>query len=145
VTSLLLAGNDLVIDDVSHAEAELLIEKTKDVKRLVFSVDLEDGSHLALSDTVSSLLEAVLQVAAQGGRVTFTTLPQELTSAAAASWLGISRPTLMKLVHENKIPAHKTGTHTRLKMRDLIAFKEERNAKQKAAFAALRRLPNSQG
>lgn len=142
MSTLLLAGGALVIDKLAHSEAESLLNSTKDIDRLQFSVDLEDGQHLKLSESVSALFEAVLQVAAQGGRVTFTTLPSELTSAAAASWLGISRPTLMKLIRENKIAAHKTGTHTRLKIEDLIAFREARNLNQKTTFAALRRTPD---
>ena len=140
MTSVLLAANDFVIEQAAHIEAEKVLVKTRDVDRLKFSVDLQDGKQLAMPDSVSDLLEAVLQVAAQGGKVTFTTLPSEMTSAAAASWLGISRPTLMKLIKDKKIPAHKTGSHTRVKISDLMKFREARLKSQKKSFADLRRI-----
>lgn len=140
MSSLVLAAKDLVIEKAAHMEAEQILEKTQDVDRLQFLVDLEDGRQLPLSKATSALLEAVLHVAAKGGKVTFTTLPSEMTSAAAAAWLGISRPTLMKLVREKEIPAHKVGSHTRIKTDDLVKFKTKRNLAQKKAFADLRKL-----
>ena len=140
MTSLLLAGNDLVIEKEAHVESQRILQSSKDVDRIQFLVDLEDGRQLALSRSTSALLEAVLHVAAKGGKVTFTTLPSEMTTAAAAALLGISRPTLMKKIRDKEIPAHKVGSHTRVKTDDLMKFKAARNAKQKKAFADLRKM-----
>jgi excisionase family DNA binding protein len=140
MSSILLAANDFVVDDAAHIEAAGLLNQTGDVDRLRFSVDLQDGNHVVLSDSISTLLEAVLNVAAQGGKVTFTTLPSEMTTAAAASWLGISRPTLMKFVREGKIPAHKAGSHTRIKTEDLFQYRERQNDNQRKVFAELREI-----
>jgi excisionase family DNA binding protein len=140
MASLVLAAKDLVIDKAAHVEAERILETTQDVDRLQFLIDLEDGRQLPLSRSTSALLEAVLHVAAKGGRVTFTTLPSEMTTAAAAAWLGISRPTLMKLVREKEIPAYKVGSHTRIKTDDLMQFRDNRNLNQKKVFAELRKI-----
>jgi len=140
MASLVLAAKDLVIDKAAHVEAERILETTQDVDRLQFLIDLEDGRQLSLSRSTSALLEAVLHVAAKGGRVTFTTLPSEMTTAAAAAWLGISRPTLMKLVREKEIPAYKVGSHTRIKTDDLMKFRDNRNLNQKKVFAELRKI-----
>jgi len=140
MASLVLAAKDLVIDKAAHIEAERILETTQDVDRLQFLIDLEDGRQLPLSRSTSALLEAVLHVAAKGGRVTFTTLPSEMTTAAAAAWLGISRPTLMKLVREKEIPAYKVGSHTRIKSDDLMQFRDNRNLNQKKVFAELRKI-----
>jgi excisionase family DNA binding protein len=140
MTSLLLAGNDLVIEKEAHVESQRILQSSKDVDRIQFLVDLEDGRQLALSRSTSALLVAVLHVAAKGGKVTFTTLPSEMTTAAAAALLGISRPTLMKKIRDKEIPAHKVGSHTRVKTDDLMKFKAARNAKQKKVFADLRKM-----
>ncbi len=140
MTSLLLAGNDLVIEKEAHVESQRILQSSKDVDRIQFLVDLEDGRQVALSRSTSALLEAVLHVAAKGGKVTFTTLPSEMTTAAAAALLGISRPTLMKKISDKEIPAHKVGSHTRVKTDDLMKFKAARNAKQKKVFADLRKM-----
>ena len=140
MTSLLLAGNDLVIEKEAHVESQRILQSSKDVDRIQFLVDLEDGRQVALSRSTSALLEAVLHVAAKGGKVTFTTLPSEMTTAAAAALLGISRPTLMKKIRDKEIPAHKVGSHTRVKTDDLMKFKAARNAKHKKVFADLRKM-----
>lgn len=140
MASHVLAARDLLIEEAEHHEAENILEQTQDVDRLQFLIDLEDGRQLPLPPSTSALLEAVLHVAAKGGRVTFSTLPSEMTTAAAAAWLGISRPTLMKLIREKKIPSHKAGSHTRIKTDDLKSFRESRNLNQKKTFAELRKM-----
>jgi len=123
--SAVLSGNDLVIDDIQNAQAQDLLEKTKDCRKLLFSVSLENGEVIELPTQLSRILEAVIETAAKGGRTSFSSVPHELTSAAAARLLGLSRPTLMKLINEKRIPSHKVGTHTRIKTDDLLAFKAE--------------------
>lgn len=140
MTSLLLAGNDLVIEKEAHVESQRILQSSKDVDRIQFLVDLEDGRQVALSRSTSALLEAVLHVAAKGGKVTFTTLPSEMTTAAAAALLGISRPTLMKKIRDKEIPAHKVGSHTRVKTEELMKFKAAKNAKQRKIFSELRKM-----
>lgn len=51
--------------------------------------------------------------------------------------LGISRPTLMKLVYDGAIPSHKVGSHTWLRSADLTECCRRRAA-QRAAFDDLR-------
>ncbi len=58
----------------------------------------------------------------------------------AAEILGISRPTLMKMVKEGTIPASRVGTHTRLQTDDVLSKLRERRERERAAFEALRAL-----
>jgi len=140
MSSVLLAKNHVLITDQAHRESKQLFEETKDLNRIRFLSELDNGEQLALSESISELLKVVLNLAASGGKVTFTTIPSEMTTAAAASWLGISRPTLMKHVREGLIPAKKTGSHTRIKTEDLEKFNDQRNKKQKKTFSELRSL-----
>jgi excisionase family DNA binding protein len=140
MTTLVLAGNDFVIDEKKHKEARQILNKTRDIRVLKFSIDLEDGAQLAVPAGLSKVIEGMIQVAANGGKMTFTTLPNEMTTAAAASMLGVSRPTLMKFIREGKIKAHKVGSHSRVLASDLLKFQEERHAQQTAAFHELREL-----
>lgn len=83
------------------------------------------------------LLQEVLRAVASGSAVTVMTTPQVVTTSTAAGILGISRPTLMKMINDGSLPAHKVGTHTRLKADDVFAAKKARRARERAAFQTL--------
>lgn len=89
---------------------------------------------------VGLLLQQVLQAVASGHEVSVSAVPPELTTSTAASLLGISRPTLMKMVERGELPAHKVGTHTRLNSADIFAFVRARQERRRAAFDELREL-----
>lgn len=95
---------------------------------------------VALPAELEGLFNQVLTAVARGERITVGTVPVELTTSVAATHLGISRPTLMKLIAAGEIPSHKVGTHTRVKTDDVIAFRKRRLASQRAAFEELRAL-----
>ncbi|MET7773635.1 helix-turn-helix domain-containing protein [Nocardia sp. NPDC005366] len=59
--------------------------------------------------------------------------------------MGISRPSLMKLVREEKIPSHKVGSHTRLHSKDVLAFRRAQLEHQSKAFEELRALEEEWG
>lgn len=86
---------------------------------------------------LSALISAVVQSVARGGTVTVSSMPEDLTTTAAADQLGISRPTLMKLVSGGELPSHKVGSHTRIKSAHVVEFKRARLARQRKAFEEL--------
>jgi excisionase family DNA binding protein len=59
-----------------------------------------------------------------------------LTTQQAAELLGVSRPTVIRLLDEEKIPFEKIGTHRRIQLRDLLAYRRKRRDAQYAALAA---------
>lgn len=116
-------------DDLFREEAELeLIHEHQPTSRQVLPPEL------------AQLLARVVETVAKGGTVTVETIPEELTTTAAAGMLGISRPTLMKMVKHGEIPAHKVGTHTRLRTDDVVNVKQRRLEKRREAFEELRQL-----
>ncbi|HZK04577.1 MAG TPA: helix-turn-helix domain-containing protein [Actinomycetaceae bacterium] len=72
--------------------------------------------------------------------MTIGTLPKELTTTTAAGILGVSRPTLMKMIGRGEIPAHKVGTHSRLFSRDVLEFRRAQREDARKAFEELREL-----
>lgn len=96
------------------------------------------GQGAALPIEVSRVLELVLEAMAEGRPVSVSAMPESLTTTAAAGLLGLSRPTLMKLVREGRIPAHKVGSHHRLRSADVLTLKDElRLERQRAVFDVL--------
>ncbi|MFD9668534.1 helix-turn-helix domain-containing protein [Rhodococcus sp. NPDC059968] len=99
----------------------------------------------AVPPELARILTKVVAVVAAGGTVTIGSVPSEVTTTTAAQMLDISRPTLMKLIGEGEIPAHKVGSHTRLTSSDVIAYQERQRDTQRAAFDDLRAFEDAEG
>jgi len=97
-------------------------------------------SRQSLPADLASIISKVVQVMADGGTITIGSLPDELSTTVAADQLGVSRPTLMKMISAGEISAHKVGSHHRLKATDVLAFKRSRLERQRRAFDELREL-----
>ncbi|WP_404436701.1 helix-turn-helix domain-containing protein [Microbacterium aerolatum] len=59
------------------------------------------------------------------------------TSTEAATMLGMSRPTLMKLVDAGTVEHVRVGTHRRIPMRSIVKYQRERQLEHEEAAAAL--------
>lgn len=59
------------------------------------------------------------------------------TSTEAALMLGMSRPTLMKLVDAGAVEHIRVGSHRRIPMRAIAKYQRERQAEHQEAAAAL--------
>jgi excisionase family DNA binding protein len=69
----------------------------------------------------------------------------ELTTQEAADILNMSRQHLVTLLERGDIPYSKTGSHRRLSMRDVLAYKEQRRATRRASLARLTALAEEAG
>lgn len=58
--------------------------------------------------------------------MTVQTMPDLLTTSAAADLLGVSRPTVMKLIRDGALTPVMAGSHHRLHLRDVAAIRSER-------------------
>ena len=70
------------------------------------------------------LLLNVLEAMAAGHGVTLIPESAELTTVQAAEVLNVSRPFLIKLLDQQAIPHRKVGKHRRIRMEDVIAYKD---------------------
>ncbi|WP_146251164.1 helix-turn-helix domain-containing protein [Nocardia tenerifensis] len=69
-------------------------------------------------------------------------MPNELTTTAAATILGISS---MNLVEDGTLPAREVGSRTRLLSEDVFAYKQRQQAERRQAFDELRRIEDDLG
>lgn len=70
-------------------------------------------------------LRDLLEDIAEGRMVRSPEPEEEMTTQQVANLLGVSRPFVVKLIDEGKLPGHKVGTHRRVYTRDAIAYKEK--------------------
>ena len=100
-------------------------------------VQLDDGKVLTLPRAATHLLHHLLTEMAQGNAVTIIPVHAELTTQEAADHLNVSRPYLVKLLNEGKIPFRMVGTHRRVKFSDLEDFRKQADETRRAAMDGL--------
>ena len=96
-----------------------------------------DGEELILPRSALSLLRNLLAEMAQGHAVTTIPVHAELTTQQAADMLNVSRPFLVKLLEDGEIPHSKVGTHRRVRLHDLLEYKEQRDRKAEESLQEL--------
>jgi len=105
----------------------------------------EKGQRLELPKPIYELLVKVATAMQEGNVITLVPETQELTTQAAANLLGVSRPHVVKLIEEGKLPSHKVGAHRRIQMKDLLAFQRVRDNSRREALDELARLAQEAG
>ncbi|MCG7228645.1 excisionase family DNA-binding protein [Corynebacterium minutissimum] len=75
----------------------------------------------------------------QGKAITVAPVDQLLTTQEAADFLSISRPTLVKKLEDGAIPFERTtgGRHRRVKLVDLLHYREEQRTERRKALREL--------
>jgi excisionase family DNA binding protein len=93
-----------------------------------------NGESLVLPPEVFEVLRGVIEAMASGQAVTIAPVHQRLTTQEAADLLGISRPTLVKLLEAGEIPFEQPGRHRRVRLADILSYRERASAERRAAL-----------
>lgn len=103
------------------------------------------GEEIELPASIFHILERVAEVMANGDAITVVPVGQMLTTQQAANVLNVSRQYLVQLLESGEIPYEKTGTHRRLNIQDVLAFKQKRAGKRKKALDNLAAFSEEDG
>jgi len=96
--------------------------------------DLDDRTEVPAA--VYRVLQRVVEAMRLGQAVTIQPQSRVLTTQQAADLLGISRPTLVKLLDKGEIPFERNGTaHRRVALGDVLEYAERRRQAQYEAIA----------
>jgi excisionase family DNA binding protein len=101
-----------------------------------FLAGAKSGDRVELPVEVYKVVYQVVEAMRAGLAVTVAPQTQKLTTQQAADLLGISRPTLIKMLDANRIPYDRIGSHRRILLRDVLAFRNQRREEQYAALEA---------
>ena len=119
-------------------ELNEIIELVKKISNMdKFIMTKADGEAIELPQVISQVLYEIITILSQGGSMTIIPMDKELTTQQAADILNVSRPYLVKLLENDIIPYHKTGTHRKILMKDLIEYKHQISNNRKSKLAEM--------
>ncbi len=106
---------------------------TSDMSDLSFRVqnDKQRGADIILPASVLRLLKGILAEMAQGHGVALLPVQAELTTQQAADLLNVSRPYLIRLLEDKRIPFRLVGQHRRVRVDDLLAYQRKDNEERR--------------
>jgi excisionase family DNA binding protein len=132
-------------DDIAQAK-ELFDRLEEDLvatgKTVLMSAS---GQTLELPQTLFEVLRFVGATLASGNGVTVVPRATKLTTQGAADFLGISRPTLVKLLEGGAIPFETVGRHRRVTLDDVLAYQETERARRRTVLAQAARNNQASG
>ena len=128
-----------------HDHTVLPPEETESLTKLLAAVRKEpcgalvgpDNTRLELPVEAYRVLRDVLEAMAKGLAITVVPQHTMLTTQEAADLLGISRPTLVKLLENGEIPFESRGRHRRLLLTNLLTYQEKARRDRRAELDAL--------
>ena len=103
------------------------------------------GEAVEIPASVLQILRQSVYYLAHDQAVTVVPVGKDLTTQEAADILNVSRPYLIKLLEEGAIPFTMTGSHRRVPLADLLAYKQQRDAVRGEALDELTRLSQEMG
>lgn len=100
-----------------------------------------DGQTVALPLEAFRVLRQVAHSMRVGKAITVAPIDQLLTTQEAANFLGISRPTLIKLLESGEINFERPGTsrHRRVRLHDVLDYQQRKRAQRRSDLDDLTR------
>lgn len=95
-----------------------------------------EGDQIELPEMVYRALVQVVEALAAGKAVTVTPQEPQLTTQQVADLLGVSRPTVVRLIESGELRAERNGVRRRVLLSDALAYRERRRQRQYAMLTA---------
>lgn len=104
-----------------------------------------DGQEIPIPESMFYVFERVAEVLARGDAITVLPVGQELTTQQCADILNVSRQYIVRLLDQGTIPFTRTGTHRRIRVGDLLAYKQRRDRERATTLDSLTEMSQDMG
>jgi len=111
----------------SSRQIETFLASKGEHQRIVLVDETQQRVVAELPTFALRLLRDILRELGSGNTVRLVAIHSELTTQEGADILNVSRPHLVKLLEAGQLPHTKTGSHRRIKLADVMAYKEQRD------------------
>lgn len=126
---LLPTDKDITLAEESGRKLSAYIRSTKEPA--IQLIKKGKGSEtIMLPASALHLLMVILSQMAHGNAVTIIPVHAELTTQEAADLLNVSRPFLVNLLEEGKIPFRRVGSRRRVFAKDILRYKQDIDKKR---------------
>ncbi|MBN7458414.1 excisionase family DNA-binding protein [Mycobacteroides abscessus] len=102
----------------------------------VFLSGASEHDRVELTERLYDVLKHAAHALSHGQSISILTRDQEISTQQAAEILGLSRPTVVRLIDDGELDAHVPGTVRRkLRLADVLAYREELHARRNRFIA----------
>ncbi|MGH9137728.1 MAG: helix-turn-helix domain-containing protein [Acidimicrobiales bacterium] len=120
-------------------DRELASDALVALRRRPRAFTLPNGDTLQLPKSAIDGLIEMLEAVAGGEAATVVRTPREVSTQQAATVLNVSRPTVVKLIDDGVLPSRKVGSHRRIALADLLAYRDDMVAHRRAVLDQMSR------
>ncbi len=131
--------------NATSKEQEEIIEIYAKLREAEAKLIGPNGTAEILPNNLYSFLLRLLADLRAGNAVTILQSSHELTTIEASKLLGMSRQFLVQLLEKGEIPFHMVGTHRRLYVRDVMAYKARRDTSRRKTLDDLAKREFAKG
>jgi excisionase family DNA binding protein len=130
---------------ISAGDQKQVLELYQKIQRSRAKLVGPDGKTQNLPVSLYEFLVKLIADLFEGQSVAIVQNDAQLTTVEAARMLGVSRQFLVKVLERGEIPHHMVGTHRRVYVRDLLAYKAKRDSKRHQTLDDLTRAEAEDG
>lgn len=99
-----------------------------------------DQPPLELPHALYEIFRLSAEILARGDMVSIVPVNRLLTTQEAASLLNVSREYVRRLIRDQQLPSVDVGRHHRIRLADVIAFRDQRDEQRREALANITRM-----
>jgi excisionase family DNA binding protein len=104
-----------------------------------------NGKGVRVPAKVVKLLDEILSNLEAGNAVSVVANERRLSTQQAADLLGVSQPHVVELLEAGDIPFHHVGSHRRVYLKDVLAYKKVRDKRRRSALNRMARMEVAAG